>query len=402
MLKIKNKQFVTIMLCLVMIVMSVIPAFSANIIVFPTNNFDNYIREFSDVTLAHWFYDDVMIMARRGYIQGTTEVVNGVGIFEPNGNVTLGQFLTIAIRIIANDKIAEDSNSHWAKKYYDTAINEGLISACDFLGDASSLDTPLTREDMAYILVNIAKARGENLTLLNGIENNIVDLNNVSDNRQEAVKLAYSSGLLTGKDNYEFKPFDLLTRAETATVLCRVLKFRERPKVVVVSKEEVEYAKYVVRGEGRTQGLLRAEYARQFDIQALNNVRVGEDEKGVYLEFTAPVLSDLLKKDFEFTVGADVYEPKAEVPTGFVMSLVESGEYFKGYFIDIDENYIRKERINSANVSVSVRHKTLCDSMLGHTVYIYSKTQALESWYDNNNNSIIEYDSSHIFAGIGR
>ena len=402
MLKVKNKQFMAIALCCVMLVTSALSVFGATVIVLPNSGFEISLREFSDVTLAHWFYDDVMIMARRGYIQGTTELVDGVGIFEPNGNVTLGQFLTIAIRIMANDKTAEDSNSHWAKKYYDAAIKEGLISASDFSGDTSSLDTPLTREDMAYILVNIAKARGESLTLLEGIEYNIVDLNNVSDNRQEAVKLAYSSGLLTGKDNYEFKPFDVLTRAETATVFCRVLNFRERPKVVAVSKEEVEYAKYVVRGEGRTQGLLRAEYARQFDIQALNNVRVGEDEAGVYLEFTAPVLPDLLKKDFEFTVGADVYEPKAEVPTGFVMSLVESGEYFKGYFIDVDENYIRKERINSANVTVSVRHKTLCDSMLGHTVYIYSKTQALESWYDNNHNSIIEYDSSHIFAGIGR
>lgn len=385
-----------------MLVMSASSAFGATVIVLPNSAFNSSLREFSDVTLAHWFYDDVMIMARRGYIQGTTEPVNGVGIFEPNGNVTLGHFLTIATRIITNDKIAEDSKSHWAKKYYDAAIKAGLISASDFSGDASSLDTPLTREDMAYILVNIAKVRGESLTLIKDIENNIADLSNVSDKRLEAVKLAYSSGLLTGKDNYEFRPLELLTRAETATVFCRVLNFRERPKVVVVSKEEVEYAKYVVRGEGRTQGLLRAEYARQFDIQALNNVRIGEDATGVYLEFTAPVLPDLLKKDFEFTVGADVYEPNAEVPTGFVMSLVESGEYFKGYFTDVDENYIRKERIESANVSVSVRHKTLCDSMLGHSVYIYSKTQALERWYDNNHNSIIEYDSSHIFLGIGR
>lgn len=402
MLKEKNKQIITLVLCCVILITSSLSVFGASIIILPNRDFEISLREFSDVTLAHWFYDDVMIMARRGYIQGTTEPVDGIGIFEPNGNVTLGQFLAIATRIMIGDKNDKSSESHWAKKYYDIAISEGLISAADFLGDASSLDTPLTREDMAYILVNIAKKRGESLKLLEGIDNNITDLSNVSDKRRDAVKLAYSSGLLTGKDNYEFRPMELLTRAETATVFCRVLNFRERPKVTVVSKEEVEYAKYVVRGEGRTQGLLRAEYARQFDIQALNNVRVGEDEKGVYLEFTAPVLPDLLKKDFEFTVGADVYEPNAEVPTGFVMSLVESGEYFKGYFIDVEENYIRKERIKSANVTVSVRHKTLCDSMLGHTVYIYSKTQALEGWYDNNHNSIIEYDSTHIFAGIGR
>ena len=36
------------------------------------------------------------------------------------------------------------------------------------------------------------------------------------------------------------------------------------------------------------------------------------------------------------------------------------------------------------------------------TVYSNSKTQAKEAWYDNNNNSIVEYNSSHIFAGIGK
>lgn len=403
MLKLKNKQFITVILCFVMLVMSFVPAFCANIIVLPDSFFDNKLNEFSDVGFGHWFYEDVMIMARRGYIQGTTELVDGVGIFEPYGNVTLGQFLTIAARVMNNEKDGKSYTSHWASKYYDAAIKSGIISTSDFSEDEKSLDTPLTREDMAYILVNIAKKRGESLTVTENIEYSIVDLDSVSSNRREAVKLAYSSGLLTGKDNYEFKPFDLLTRAETATVFCRILNFRERPKVVAASKEEVEYYKYVVRGEGSTQGLIRAEYARQFDLQALDNIRIGEDATGVYFEFTAPDLPDILKEDFVFAAGSSIYEPGAEVPIDIVSTRLESGGYFKGYFMDWEENYVKKERIDGSSVSLTLLNKTLLDSIVSHTVYIFSKTQAIEHWDDDNKfSSIIEYDSTHIYSGIGR
>ena len=63
---------------------------------------------------------------------------------------------------------------------------------------------------------------------------------------------------------------------------------------------------------------------------------------------------------------------------------------------------MKKNIIATAQVSVSVKSVKLLNSVLSHTVYSNSKTQAKEAWYDNNNNSIVEYNSSHIFAGIGK
>ena len=283
-----------------------------------------------------------------------------------------------------------------------------MIKGTDFSGSSESLNAPISRQDMAYILVNVAKVNGEDLTYIFGIENNISDLNEVIPSRMDAVKIAYSNGLLAGKGNNQFKPGDFLTRAEVAAVFCRVMNYTTRPTVTVqrpnqttTSQGTVNYDSYLVTEAAETQGLIRPKYARQFDMQALDNLKVGEDATGVYIEFTAPTLPDELKNDFEFTVGGGFYRVDGS-NIGRIAQKVKSGEHLKVYITDFEDNNVKKGIINSAEVTVSVRSIKLLDSVLSHTVYSNSKTQAKEAWYHNNNNSIVEYNSSHIFAGIGK
>ena len=160
------------------------------------------------------------------------------------------------------------------------------------------------------------------------------------------------------------------------------------------------YSSYL-SDEGETEGLILPKYARQFDMQALDNLKVGEDATGVYIEFTAPTLPAELQNDFEFTVGADFYRSDGSNIDIFSVS-VKSGEHVKKYVTDFEGNNVKKGIINSAAATVSVRSIKLLNSVLSHTVYSNSKTQAKEAWYHNNNNSIVEYNSSHIFAGIGK
>ena len=364
------------------------------------------ITSFSDIGPTHWAYNDVMTIANKGIISGTTTPVNGVGTYDPDGTVTLGQFLAIATRLVASDKIVDGNHSHWAGGNYIAAVESGLIKGSDFSGSSESLNAPISRQDMAYILVNVAKVNGEDLTYIFGIENNISDLNNVLPNRLDAVKIAYSNGLLTGKGNNKFAPNDNLTRAEVAAVFCRVMNYTQRPQVTVQQQKPsssgtVNYDSYIITEAAETQGLIRPKYARQFDMQALDNLKVGEDATGVYIEFTAPTLPAELQNDFEFTVGADFYRSDGSNIDIFSVS-VKSGEHIKKYVTDFEGNNVKKGIINSAAATVSVRSIKLLNSVLSHTVYSNSKTQAKEAWYHNNNNSIVEYNSSHIFAGIGK
>ena len=366
------------------------------------------ITSFSDIGPNHWAYNDVMTIANKGIIAGTTAPVNGVGTYDPNGTVTLGQFLAIATRLVASDKIVEGNHAHWAGGNYIAAVESGLIKGTDFSGSSESLNAPISRQDMAYILVNVAKVNGEDLNYILGIENNISDLGDVSQSRLDAVKIAYSNGLLTGKGNNQFKPGDFLTRAEVAAVFCRVMNYTTRPTVTVqrpnqttTSQGTVNYDSYLVTEAAETQGLIRPKYARQFDMQALDNLKVGEDATGVYIEFTAPTLPDELKNDFVFAFGGGFWRADGS-NIGMLSLQAKSGEHIKVYVTDFEDNNVKKNIIATAQVSVSVKSVKLLNSVLSHTVYSNSKTQAKEAWYHNNNNSIVEYNSSHIFAGIGK
>jgi len=184
---------------------------------------------FADVRSTDWFYRDVMTLSEKQILGGHPD-----GTFRPDEQVTLGQFLAIATRLVASDKIKPgEPGGHWAAGNYDAAVAAGLISATDFPKSQVALEGAIAREDMAYVLVNIAKVNGETLTTLSGIESGIKDYDRISSGRRGAVLRAYSNGLLTGGSDKNFNPKNALSRAEVAAVFCRVMNYTARPKVAV-------------------------------------------------------------------------------------------------------------------------------------------------------------------------
>jgi hypothetical protein len=79
---------------------------------------------FSDVQPGQWFYDDVITLANKGVITGVTTPVNGVGRYNPQGIVTLGEFLAISTRLVAKQYVMEiPGEKNWAGPYYSTAVD---------------------------------------------------------------------------------------------------------------------------------------------------------------------------------------------------------------------------------------------------------------------------------------
>ncbi len=215
-------------LCILLII-----CFSVSMII-PVYGTNNVATSFSDVKQGQWFYNDVMTLTGKGIITGVTTPVNGVGKYDPQGTVTLGQFLAISTRLVAKEYIKEiQGATHWALPNYWAAVESGLIESNDFGNTPAELNAPISREDMAYILVSIAKANGEELEEMIGITYNINDYCNVTSKRVEAVIKAYSNGLIIGDDKGYFNPQKSLTRAEVATVFCRVMNYTKRPEVTV-------------------------------------------------------------------------------------------------------------------------------------------------------------------------
>jgi hypothetical protein len=368
---------------------------------------------FSDLPSTHWAYKDVMIIANKGIIAGTSAPVNGVGTYNPSGNVTVGEFLTLSTRLVAADKIQDEGDfAHWAVPYYMAAIDAGLITPQQFACTPEVLNAPMTREDMAVVLVKIAEVNGENLEVRLGIENNISDYSQVDTFKKDAVRAAYSNGLLTGKDTSgRFDPTGVLTRAEVATVFCRVMNYTNRPVVVVQSNPgtsggsqivQSEYSKYVVTKEGNTQGMLLANYSDEYNKKAMDGVKMGEDANGVYVEVTAPVLPDVIKGDFKISYSFGVCKANGDYFADGIDFTLTSGETKKVYFNSFEDTKVLKGQIGDAGIRISVNNVSNGRYMKAITVDSYNKSKARVDWYSGTNGTTIDYNSNHIFAGIGK
>ena len=86
-----------------------------------------------------------------------------------------------------------------------------------------SPDQSITREQMAAILVNYAKATGFTLPKVHE-ENTFADSADISTWAKDAVKSTQMAGVLVGKGNNHFDPQGTATRAEVAAMLRRFLE----------------------------------------------------------------------------------------------------------------------------------------------------------------------------------
>ena len=358
---------------------------------------------FSDVPSSHWAYRYVMTMADNGILKGTSTPVNNVGTYSPNGKVTVGEFLTISTRLVASDKIKTGGTfSHWAIPYYNAAVEAGLITSQQFSATPSVLDAPISREDMAVILVEIARINCENLKITPDIEYNMLDYDSIADEKKEAVCAAYSNGLLTGKTGYLFAPKDNLTRAEVAAVFCRVMNYVEREKVVL-TYVGTERGKYIVTEPVETQNMLRPVYIVEFGKAALDGVRYGVDDKGIYVEVTAPRLPDIIEDEFYFDYSFDLYRNNGDYFTKAICFRLKPGESAKEHYISYDETYVSLKMLGDgyADAGVIIKSTKTNKYPIFSANSLFQKRGVLQ-WSYNMDAEAVDYDNTHIWKGIGK
>ncbi|MBM6665503.1 S-layer homology domain-containing protein [Flavonifractor plautii] len=359
---------------------------------------------FSDVPTTDWAYPYIMACVQKGAIVGTGEVVNGIGTFNPNGKVSLGQFLAVLTRLIAPDKIDTSLSGHWAMPNYSAAIDIGLIYSYEYSGSKTDLDKALTREEMAVLLSRAAEINGEPLEILPGIENNINDLDKVSIDKVTAVKQAYSSGLLFGVDNGNFDPKGTMTRAHMATVVCRLMNYAPRGEVTIKDPDtnvEESKSEYVVTATGETQGMLRSKYSREYELKALGAARTGEDANGVYVIFTAPQLPSEIANDFTINMSADVCKSNGDYFSDPIKVNLKSGETKKVYFKSYSGGKVTKSEIGSMSIGVYIcPNSDNSKYMFTRGIESGYKTTANGKWYDGSADNV-SFDSSAVWSGLG-
>ncbi len=166
---------------------------------------------FSDITADEWYSAEVKSAYELGFMNGT-----GEGLFEPYGDVTVAQAVTVAARASAlylGEEIPA-SDGAWYDMYVDYAVSKGIIKENGF----DDYERPAKRYEVADIFCK-AFPNGY-YTAINSVEA-VPDVPKESDYYNALLSL-YNAGVVMGNDSYgNFRPYDNITRAETAAIINR-------------------------------------------------------------------------------------------------------------------------------------------------------------------------------------
>ena len=190
---------------------------------------------FNDIPASHWSYSYVQTASNNGWVNGV-----GSGKYNPNGNVTAAEWYTMALRMAYGrdtlDSVEVPANELYANKWYaktmEYAISEllfvysGGVTGSTVGQVMTDMESNISREKMAASIWNILKDYGYKAGDLSAVS--IPDMGTVNQGYQYGVKVAYSTGILQGVDSTgKFDPKASMTRAQAATVLCRLYDLLE-------------------------------------------------------------------------------------------------------------------------------------------------------------------------------
>lgn len=112
------------------------------------------------------------------------------------------------------------------RPYIEWAYKKGIIQG---IGDSQfGPDRTITREEIAVIFVNYAKATGYTLPITREAIT-YADTANIDSAYIDAIKAVQQAGIMMGGSNNTFNPKGNATRAEVSSMLCRYIKLTINP-----------------------------------------------------------------------------------------------------------------------------------------------------------------------------
>ncbi len=189
------------------IILSALLAGSAGAAFVKTNAYnDNFI----DVSKSAWYMDNVKDSYELGIMDG-----NGNGIFNPDGDITIAEAVTISARThaIYNGKDIPDADGEWYERYVAYAKENAIISA-----DFDDYNRAAKRHEVASLFANALPAEYYNAV------NSVKEIPDVPESREyyNDILMLYNAGVVMGSDSFGFfHPESNITRAEIAAVISR-------------------------------------------------------------------------------------------------------------------------------------------------------------------------------------
>lgn len=177
-----------------------------------------YGTEYTDVKANHWAHEAVEAMSDRSIIKGYPN-----GSFQPNNTITYGEFIKMALIAGTGVDVGNAKSGHWASNYYDIALGLKYFTANDI--SKPQLASQISRGDMALIISSILGEK--EIKNYDEIQQGIQDVTYQTKHEYDITK-SYAAGILTGYTDNTFRPDKTLTRAESATVIHRLVDESKR------------------------------------------------------------------------------------------------------------------------------------------------------------------------------
>ena len=171
---------------------------------------------FTDVAADAWYYDAVAYVYEKGMMTGTNDGTT----FSPAMNLTRGMMAQVLFNIEKGTAPAEGSFTDvTADAWYAGAVNwaaaNGIVGG--YGNGKFGPEDSITREQMAVLLYNYAKFKGEDMTATADLST-FSDGDQVSDWAEYAMKWAVGEKLINGSNN-ALNPLGTACRAEVAQIL---------------------------------------------------------------------------------------------------------------------------------------------------------------------------------------
>ena len=210
------KKFLCLFIAFILIFAAVpaLPAYGAAIPGFAQSHTLN-AGQFRDVDPGAWYYRYVEAAYNHGIFKG-----KAAEVFDPNGNITLGEAVKIAsvINSLYTYNSAEfNEGLPFYEIYADYAIEHGIIDG------NRDYTKPATRAEMAELLFK-ALPESEYPVLRDIPDGSIFDVFS-NESNSPAIYALYRAGIFSGSDDYgTFNKKTQITRAEVCAAVSRIIE----------------------------------------------------------------------------------------------------------------------------------------------------------------------------------
>ncbi|MBG9691270.1 hypothetical protein ABD91_10290 [Lysinibacillus sphaericus] len=302
-----NNLMIKALAASVMTAAMVIPVATENVQAAPVTK-----TTFKDVAKSHWAYESIKQVAEKGLVTGYED-----GTYKPSAQVTRAEFATFLSRVFdGNDrtpsKFSDVGASHWANDAIQEGLAVGFIKASDFSNNKFEPNKAMTRGEMSRWLANgLAHANADYGKAIEEMANSSLTIIPIPEfygggvNKKDLpyIGVALGTGLLSGYEDFTFKPNGNTTRAEVATILIRFMDAMKKAPSDFTGLKELREVASTGTNILTISNFKKSEYGGYEDVLGkphtyLNNTGIATIEHAVFVDTTGSKPKGIFKDMF--------------------------------------------------------------------------------------------------------